>query len=133
MSLIGYVYIYAFKNFNEKYNLHTPVIFYTILIMNYLSIVAIGTMNVIQNCGAVSFLYLIVRFLKERFNISANELEILAGSEFDSKKLDEHLHIYNLIIDDLLKCDRFFSKFNFFNYYMGMAICSFTFLAGKLF
>ena len=108
--------------------MHSPFVFLTILIVNYLSLVAIGTINLLHNCGLISFLFLISKLLEDRFKLVAIELEKLANSNFNQSKLDQNIHNFNLIVNDLLKCDFFFSKFNFFNYHMAMFICSVSIL-----
>ena len=88
-------------------------------------------MNLTMNCGLISLLFLISKLLKDLFNLVAIDLEELANLKFNQHKLDNNIHNFNLIADDLIRCDYFFSQFNFYNYYMAMIISSFTFLTGQ--
>ena len=58
------------------------------------------------------FLFLITRTLSERFGHVTEQLQKLAYSpnEIDPSKVDQHLNEFNVVIDQLLKCNFFWGK-----------------------
>ena len=115
-----------------KYSELLPFLtFWPILIINYISLVAIGTMNSIITLGLITYLYLVCKILKERFDIITSELHFLVQKKFDLHKLKTLLNDFNLVVDDLQRCDHFWSKFNFWNYHLATLISSILFLTGK--
>ena len=81
--------------------------------------------------GLITYLYLVCKILKERFDIITSELHCLVRNKIDLHKLKTLLNDFNLIVDDLQKCDYFWSKFNFWNYHIATLNCSVLFLTGK--
>ena len=108
-----------------------PSIFWPVLLINFISLVAIGTMNLLMNVGLVIYLYLICKILRERFDIIRLNFNHLHQGKFNLNELKSLLHDFNLVVDDLQKCNHFWSKFNFWNYHLAIVICSILFLICK--
>lgn len=133
MSLACANYLYTVKS--KYFELHSPVVFWAIAIGNYCSLLFIGIFDFSSTFGLILYLYLISRFLKERFDLVQIELNRLAYSsagKLDLATLDRLIHRFNLIVDDLQRADHFWSKFNSLNYHFGMALCSVLLLVCKL-
>ena len=115
-----------------KYSQLLPFLtFWTILITNYISLIAIGTMCIVMESGLITYLYLVCKILRERFDIITSELHCLVRNKSDLHKLKTLLDDFNLNVDDLQKSDHFWSKFIFWNYHFATLNCSVLFLTGK--
>ena len=132
MSLACASYLYASKQ--KYFDLHEPAIFWTIAISNYCSLLFIGIFDFTSTFGLILYLYLISRFLTERFDLVQTEFYELAyaGGKLDTNALDRFIHRFERIIDDLQRADHFWCKFNSLNYHFGMALCSVLLLVCKL-
>ena len=132
MSLACANYLYAART--RYFDLHMPAVFWAIAIGNYCSLLFVGIFDFTSVFGLILYLYLISRFLKERFELVQIELDRLAYSadKLDLAALDRLIHRFNLIVDDLQKADHFWSKFNSLNYHFGMVLCSVLLLLCKL-
>ena len=128
MGLGGVSYLMMMWKYSQ---LLPPVKFWIILVLNYISLVAIGTMNLIMNIGLIIYLYLICKILGERFDIIRLNFNHLLQGRFNLEELKILLHDFNLVVDDLQKCNHFWSKFNFWNYHLAIVICSILFLICK--
>ena len=114
-----------------KYSRLLPFLaFCLILILNYLSLLTIGTMNLTIAIGMITYLYLVCKILRERYDIISSDLNRLVRKKIDLHKLKALLNDFNLVVDDLQRCDYFWSKFIFWNYHMAVVICSILFLFG---
>ena len=127
MSLSSVTYMIEMLKYSH---LHTPLIFYTILIVNYVSLTLVGSLNAIIVLGPVAFLYLNCRILNERFELAICKLK---RQIHDFDKMRRHLREFNSIIDDLQRCDHFWSNYIFANYYLSIFVCSILFLISKYF
>lgn len=91
-------------------------------------------MNLLVSLSPIVFLYLNCRILIERFDQMRLKIEKLAnGRKFRQSKIDKCLSDYATIIDEVQRCNFFFSKYLAFNYHLAIAICSSLFLCGKHF
>ena len=107
MSIACASYLYAAKA--KYYDLHGPAVFWTIAIGNYCSLLIIGIFDFTSTFGLILYLYLISRFLKERFDLVCVELDRLAYSDekLDLSALNRIIYRFNLIVDDLQRADHF--------------------------
>lgn len=132
MSLACASYLYASKT--KYFALHEPAIFWTIAVCNYCSLLFIGIFDFTSTFGLILYLYLISRFLRERFDLIQNEFHRLAytDEQLDLDALNRLIHRFDLIVDDTQRADHFWSKFNSLNYHFGMALCSVLLLVCEL-
>lgn len=130
MSLACSSYLYASRK--NYYHLHSPDLFWTIAIANYCSLLFIGIFDFTSSIGLILFLYLICKFLKDRFDHIRIVFEQLAiKKKLDLEFVDKNVYRFNLIVDDLQRCDVFWSKFNFLNYNFALILCSVLLLVCK--
>lgn len=119
MSLACLNYLYISKS--KYYNLFEPNVFWAIGMVNYCALLFVGIFDFIYTFGLILYLYLISYFLKERFNLIQMRIDRLAyrESKLNLVAINKLIHQFNLIIIDLLKCNIFWSRFNYWNYYFG--------------
>lgn len=79
------------------------------------------------------YFFLITQNLNERFTHVIEQLQQFAyvSNEIDSSKVDQHLHEFNVLIDELHKCNFFWSKLMAYNYYICLTICCIELLVGE--
>ena len=100
--------------------------------VNYISLILIGTMNLLVVLSPVLYLYLTCLILRDRFAQTTVRLEAFTTDKaMDLAKLDEYLLDFNRIVDDLQKCDRFWSQILSSQYLLAISICSVLFLVCK--
>lgn len=100
---------------------------------NYFSLVFNGTICLVGISGSTVYFYLNARMLAERFTHVTQKLQNFAyGREpIDPVKIDKLLLQFNILIDELHKCNFFWSKMMAFNYYISLAICCTEILVGE--
>lgn len=80
----------------------------------------------------VAYLYLNCKILEERFAVIFRRLQRVAlHSKSDSSKVNRYLLDLGTIIDEIQRCDFFWSKYLAMNYYFAIFTCCICFLCGK--
>lgn len=90
-------------------------------------------MNFLVLVGSSCYLYLNCKILGERFTHVIKQLEKFTNGRrrIDTARIDRHLQEFGILIDELHKCNFFWSKIMLVNYYFALAICTIELLVGK--
>lgn len=98
------------------------------------SLLFIGIFDFTSTFGLILYLFLTGKLFEERFDHVCAQLSEIAFDDkpLDLKVIDRLVHRFNVIIDDLQKCNYFWSKFNFLNYHYGLILCSVLLLVCRL-
>lgn len=138
MCLSALSYLFTSQKFAY---LHTPPVFWTILMVscfgsfnffnqlmskllfkiNFISLVSIGTMNLLITLGPIVHLFLTCKILRDRFTHVTEKLRKTTSQKLDEHQMNKHLHDFSLLIDELQRINFFWSKFMSFNYHLGKA------------
>lgn len=116
----------------QKYHyLHSAPVFWTILIVNSISLQAIGTMNFMITHSPIIYLFLNCKLLEERIVRTCRRLQ--KASFGSPSKVNRYLAHLGTIVDEVQRCNFFWSSVLAFNYHFAIWICSLVFLCGNFF
>lgn len=92
-----------------------------------------GSLNLMILVAGSLYLYLNTRILTERFAIVTKRLTKLARSRkaIHPPQVDRNLQEFSILIDELHKCNFFWSHMMSYNYYIALAICCIELLVGE--
>lgn len=129
MVLVDLAYLIPHLKYMDQFR---PAIFWSIVVGNILFLIVLGSANLTGVMGCIVYLYLICRLLIERFDAAAVRLKRLAvATRLDVLEVKRTALVFERTVNDLQRCDHFFSKFNLLNYYFCVSICSLTLVNGE--